>query len=63
MGAQIGQLQRQGDVVTIYVLETPLDRDMEPVFGSPRKLLQRVPSRVVERIGGAMPITVHQLGR
>lgn len=63
MGGQIGQLQRQGDVVTIYVLETPLDGDMEPVFGSPRKLLQRVPSRVVERIGGAMPITVHQLGR
>jgi hypothetical protein len=44
-------------------LETSLDRDMEPVFGSARKLLRRVPSRVVERIGGVMPITVYEIGR
>ena len=63
MGQNIAQLQRQGDVAIIYLIETPLDRDMEPVFGSPRKLLRRVSSRVVERAGGVMPITVHQIGR
>jgi hypothetical protein len=63
MGSNIGQLQRQGDITKIYLLETSLDRDMEPVFGSARKLLRRVPSRVVERIGGVMPITVYEIGR
>ena len=63
MGQNIAQLQRQGDVAIIYLIETPLDRDMEPVFGSPRNLLRRVSSRVVERAGGVMPITVHQIGR
>lgn len=63
MGANIGQLQRQGDITKIYLLETSLDRDMESVFGSARKLLRQVPSRVVERIGGVMPITVYEIGR
>ncbi|MGK0205244.1 MAG: hypothetical protein ACI9S9_004332 [Planctomycetota bacterium] len=63
IGLDIGMLQRQGDITKIYLLETPLDRDMEPVFGSARKLLRRVPGRVVERIGGAMPITVYEIGR
>ncbi len=63
MGANIGQLQRQGDITKIYLLETSLDRDMEPVFGSARKLLRQVSSRVVERIGGVMPITVYEIGR
>ena len=63
MGSNIGQLQRQGDITKIYLLETSLDRDMEPVFGSARKLLRQVPSRVVERIGGVMPITVYEIGR
>ncbi len=63
MGANIGQLQRQGDITKIYLLETSLDRDMEPVFGSARKLLRQVSSRVVERIGGVLPITVYEIGR
>jgi hypothetical protein len=63
MGSNIGQLQRQGDITKIYLLETSLDRDMESVFGSARKLLRQVPSRVVERIGGVMPITVYEIGR
>ena len=63
MGQGIVSLQRQGDVGRVYLLETALDGDMQPVFGSPRALLRTVPSRVVERIGGAMPITVHELGR
>ena len=63
MGQGIASLQRQGDVGRVYLLETALDGDMEPVFGSPRALLRTVSSRVVERIGGVMPITVHELGR
>lgn len=63
MGGNIGQLQRQGDVTKIYLLETSLDPDMEPAFGSARELLRRVSGRVVERIGGQMPITVYEIGR
>lgn len=63
LGPRVSQLQRQGDLGALYVFETPIDRDMEPAFGSPRELLQRYPSEVVERVGGKMPITVHRLGR
>ena len=63
MAGNIGQLQRQGDLVRIYLIQTSLDRDMAPAFGSSEVLLQRVPSRVVERIGGDMPLTVFELGR
>jgi hypothetical protein len=63
MRQDIAQLQRQGDVVQIYLIATPLDRDMEPVLGSPRELLRRVPNHVVERVGGDMPITVYEFDR
>lgn len=63
MAANLGQLRRQGDVARIYVLETPLDRDMEPMFGSPRSLLAQLRSRLVERVGGAMPVAVYELDR
>ncbi|MEC8651893.1 MAG: hypothetical protein VXY92_04960, partial [Planctomycetota bacterium] len=63
LGARVSQLQRQGDLGALYLVETPIDRDMEPAFGAPRELLQRYPSEVVERVGGKMPVTVHRLGR
>lgn len=63
MGQNITQLQRQGDVDRIYLLATPLDSDMAPALGSVQELRQRVPTHVVERVGGAMPITVYQVGR
>ena len=63
LGPRVGQLQRQGDLRAIYLVETPIDRAMEPAFGAPRDVLQRYPSQVVERVGGKMPVTVHRLGR
>lgn len=63
LGRRIAQLQRQGDLRTIYLIETPIDRAMAPAFGAPRDVLQRYTSKVVERVGGRMPVTVHQLGR
>lgn len=63
LGGRIGEMLRRHDVLKIYLIETPLDADMAPAFGSPRELLARIPSTVVERVGGDMPITVHLLGR
>lgn len=63
LGSRIGDMQRRGDLLKVYLIETPLDADMAPAFGSPRDLLARIPSTVVERVGGDMPITVHRLGR
>ena len=63
LGGAIRDMQRRGDVQTIYLLETPLDQGMAAALGSPRRLLARFSSRVVERVGGDMPITLHQLGR
>ena len=63
LGQRVAQLQRQGDLAGIYLVETPIDRDMAAAFGAPHELLQRYPSQVVERVGGKMPVTVHQLGR
>jgi len=63
LGGSIGAMQQSGDVRRVYLVETPLDRDMASAFGSPRELLARIPSKVVERVGGDMPITLHQLGR
>jgi len=63
LGPRIGQLQRQGDVRAIYLIQTPIDQAMAPAFGAPRELLQRWTSQVVERVGGRMPVTVHRLGR
>lgn len=62
LGRGISDMMRRGDILKIYLVETPLDRDMAPVFGAPRDLLSQVPNKVVERVGGDMPITVHQLG-
>jgi hypothetical protein len=63
LGRRIAQLQRQGDLGAIYLIETPIDRAMAPAFGAPREVLQRYASQVVERVGGRMPVTVHRLGR
>jgi hypothetical protein len=63
LGPRVGQLQRQGDLREILLVETPIDRAMEPAFGAPRDVLRRYPSEVVERVGGRMPVTVHRLGR
>ena len=63
LGPRVAQLQRQGDLAGIYLVETAIDRDMAPAFGAPHELLQRYPSQVVERVGGKMPVTVHRLGR
>ena len=63
LGPRIGQLQRQGDLAALYLIETPIDRDMAPMFGAPRDLLRRYPSEVVQRVGGKMPVTVHRLRR
>jgi len=61
LGRAIADWRRRGDLGKIYLVETPLDRDMAPAFGSPQRLLGRLRSRVVERVGGEMPITLHQL--
>ena len=63
LGPRIAQLRRQGDLGALYLIETPIDRDMAPVLGSPRDVLRRYPSEVVQRVGGKMPVTVHRLGR
>lgn len=63
LGSRIAALRRQGDLGAVYVVETPMDRDMAPVFGAPRDLLRRHSSEVVERVGGRMPITLRRLGR
>lgn len=59
--ADLQQLQRRGDLRATYVLETPIDAAMAPAFGSPRDVLQRWPSDVVEQIDGRQPITVRRL--
>lgn len=59
--ADLQQLSRRGELRTTYVLETPIDAAMAPALGSPRDVLQRWPSDVVEEIGGRQPITVHRL--
>ena len=63
LGPRVEQLRRQGDLGALYLIETPIDRDMAPVLGAPRDLLRRYPSEVVQRVGGKMPVTVHRLGR
>ena len=55
------QLTRRGDLRTIYLLVTPLDEVTAAVHGRPQDVLRRFPGAVVERIGGAMPITVYRL--
>ena len=57
------EVARGGHVRAIYVVETPIDDLMAPALGSPRELLRELPSEVVERVSGAMPITVHRLAR
>lgn len=64
--ADVRALLRQGDVRTIYVVETPRDAALWPVFGKPRDVLERLPSEVVvpmggEQVGGSAPFTVHRL--
>ena len=63
LGSRVEQLRRQGDLGALYLIETPIDRDMAPALGAPRDLLRRYPSEVVQRVGGKMPVTVHRLGR
>gem|GEM_PF-3216323 len=63
LGPRVEQLRRQGDLGALYLIETPIDRDMAPALGAPRDLLRRYPSEVVQRVGGKMPVTVHRLGR
>jgi len=60
---ELQQLMRQGNVRTIYVLETWIDAAMAGGMGDPREVLRSQPSVVVERIEGEFPITVHRLGR
>lgn len=54
-------LLRQGDVRTIFVIETPRDAALAPVFGKPRDVLYQLPGEVVEQVGGGAPFTVHRL--
>lgn len=54
-------LLRQGDVRTIFVVETPRDAALAPVFGKPRDVLYQLPGEVVEQVGGSAPFTVHRL--
>lgn len=59
-------LLRQGDVRTIYVVETTRDAALAPVFGKPRDVLDQLPSELVvpaggEQVGGSAPFTVHRL--
>lgn len=59
--ADVRALLRQGDVRTIYVVETPRDAALAPVFGKPRDVLYQLPGEVVEQVGGSAPFTVHRL--
>jgi len=61
--ATVRGMMRRGEVQKVYLIETPIDRAMRPAFGAPRDILAQAPSKVVERVGGDMPITVHQLGQ
>lgn len=61
--ATVSAMMRRGEVQKVYLIETPLDRAMAPAFGSPRDVLAQIPGKVVERVGGGMSITVHQLGQ
>jgi hypothetical protein len=59
--ADVRALLRQGDVRTIFVVETPRDAALAPVFGKPRDVLYQLPGEVVEQVGGSAPFTVHRL--
>ena len=58
---ELDELRRAGHLRTVFVLVTPIDAAMAPAFGSARELLQRAPARIVDRVGGVMPITVYEL--
>ncbi|MGB3969292.1 MAG: hypothetical protein WBO45_21340, partial [Planctomycetota bacterium] len=58
--AEVRQLAAQGDVRTIFVLETPLDAAFAPAFGDPRELLRLRPNEVLLR-DPENGITVHRL--
>lgn len=51
----------QGDLRTIFVVESPLDTAMAPEHGSPHDLVLRSPADVVARSDGPQAITVYRL--
>ena len=55
------QLQRQGDLRSILVLVTPLDRAMAPAFGDVAQLVREQAAEVVEQVGGDQPVTLYRL--
>ncbi|MBL8733334.1 MAG: hypothetical protein JNN13_13265 [Planctomycetes bacterium] len=58
---ELQQLARQGDLRTIFVVESPLDAAMAPEHGSPHDLALRSLADVVARGDGPQAITVYRL--
>lgn len=55
------QASLRGDLRAIYLIETPLDRDLAGGFGDPRQLVPPGGAGLVFRTAGELPVAVYRL--